>query len=495
MTASALAIGPGEDLSGLRDLLESEGFSEERLRRLMSFVEGEVALDPVALELKTRAGTRFDVLLRLFFLARSEPREQVVERLTRPVCEQLLRLGVLREEEGALYAEGALIPMGPYYLIRDFWPNVSQRKKRTDYALGVGKATLNLADHTVRREGERVLDLGTGTGFQALLASEHAASVVGTDTNERALSFARFNAAINGRTSIETRAGSLYDPVREDSFDLIVANPPFVISPDTQYVYRDSGLPRDQISELVLRGAAQRLVPGTGMASVIFNWYSRAGEEPETRPREWISGSACDAYLLRLHEDEPLDYASTWLRSAHGEDHAAYRVALERWLAAYDAEGMHRFHWGVCVLRKRATGEPWFRFEDKPALDRQGSCSAQLLRRFGAEDLLRGTPEDLMSARLRLTDDHVMEMRLEQRESRFQILGQSLRQTVGYPYTGNLDTWVAGLVEACNGERALSRIIEEKAREHGLDLAELREQSEQVFRALLRLGYFEIEAS
>lgn len=121
-----------------------------------------------------------------------------------------------------------------------------------DYVLDVGLATLFLANLTVRQQVEAALDLGTGAGFQAILASSHAARVIATDTNPRA--FTMFNALLNDVSNIELRQGSLYDPVEGYNFDLIVSNPTFVISPKFQYEYRDSGMPGDAISEQVIRG-------------------------------------------------------------------------------------------------------------------------------------------------------------------------------------------------------------------------------------------------
>ena len=67
----------------------------------------------------------------------------------------------------------------------------------------------------------------------------------------------RLNAGLNGVSTgstsgrIEVREGSFFEPVRGETFDLVVTNPPFVISPATgeRLVYRDSGLPGDAVVE------------------------------------------------------------------------------------------------------------------------------------------------------------------------------------------------------------------------------------------------------
>lgn len=77
----------------------------------------------------------------------------------------------------------------------------------------------------------KALDLETGCGIQALLISPHATHVTATDTNIGALAFARFNAALNGVTNVDFIEGDLFEPVGRNRFQLVVANPPFVISP------------------------------------------------------------------------------------------------------------------------------------------------------------------------------------------------------------------------------------------------------------------------
>ena len=108
---------------------------------------------------------------------------------------------------------------------------------------------------TVRGSGERALDLCTGNGIQAILLAAHAKSVVATDVNARALAYADFNVALNGAGNVETRLGSFFEPVDGEQFDLVVANPPYVVSPESAFLFRDGGLRGDAVSEHVVRRA------------------------------------------------------------------------------------------------------------------------------------------------------------------------------------------------------------------------------------------------
>src|SRR5260370_9391507 len=116
-----------------------------------------------------------------------------------------------------------------------------------------------LAGLAVRRPCAKMLDLGTGNGIQGLLAARHCEHVISTDINPRAIAFTEFNAALNGITNLETRLGNLYEPVRRERFGLILSNPPYVISPESSLVYRDSGRAPGEISRDVLLGAGPHL--------------------------------------------------------------------------------------------------------------------------------------------------------------------------------------------------------------------------------------------
>ncbi len=77
------------------------------------------------------------------------------------------------------------------------------------------------------RAGERILDMGTGSGVSALLAARRGAEVVAVDVNPHAVACARSNAKRNGLTDrITFLTGDVFEAV-DGTFDLIVFDPPF----------------------------------------------------------------------------------------------------------------------------------------------------------------------------------------------------------------------------------------------------------------------------
>ena len=90
-------------------------------------------------------------------------------------------------------------------------------------------STIELARLLDVRPGERVLELGCGTGLLAIAAAKLGAGrVVAVDLDGQALDAAVKNAGLNGLSDrIEVRAGSWYEAVRDgERFDVIIATPP-----------------------------------------------------------------------------------------------------------------------------------------------------------------------------------------------------------------------------------------------------------------------------
>lgn len=86
----------------------------------------------------------------------------------------------------------------------------------------LGEAVLAETD-----DGDRVLDMGTGSGVNAVLAASRASSVVAVDINPHALRAARDNAERNGVADrVEVRHSDVFSDV-DGEFDLIVFDPPF----------------------------------------------------------------------------------------------------------------------------------------------------------------------------------------------------------------------------------------------------------------------------
>ena len=126
-------------------------------------------------------------------------------------------------------------PMAYIMGIREFW---SMELMVTPATLVPRPETEILVDRALgqipRKAEYRVLDLGTGSGAIALaIARERPmCHVVAVDVSEDALAVAAQNARHLDLGNIEFRQGDWTDPVRSETFELVVSNPPYVADKD-----------------------------------------------------------------------------------------------------------------------------------------------------------------------------------------------------------------------------------------------------------------------
>ncbi|HYQ48772.1 MAG TPA: methyltransferase domain-containing protein, partial [Thermodesulfovibrionales bacterium] len=115
--------------------------------------------------------------------------------------------------------------------------------------IGLGEANLGLGcgnPHAIAdiREGETVLDLGSGAGFDAILCSMKVGKtgrVIGIDMTPDMVTKARENAAKLKAGNVEFRHGEIeHLPLDDNSVDVIISNCVINLSPDKQAVFNDA---------------------------------------------------------------------------------------------------------------------------------------------------------------------------------------------------------------------------------------------------------------
>lgn len=115
--------------------------------------------------------------------------------------------------------------------------------------IGLGEANLGLGCGnpnaiTDLKEGETVLDLGSGAGFDAFLSAMRVGGtgrVIGVDMTSDMVEKARANAERLGMKSVEFRLGDIeHLPLEDSSVDVIISNCVINLSPDKQAVFREA---------------------------------------------------------------------------------------------------------------------------------------------------------------------------------------------------------------------------------------------------------------
>lgn len=480
-------------LRALREALSAAQFTVERVESVLGTPDlGARPVERIVHRRRLDGQDGFGALARLFLLGDVVDRAELEPALAGFAVEGLVELGLCALEASAVRPNVMLAPHGDYYLACDANAPVGAETP-FDYVPGVQAPSVTLAKLTVRQPVESALDLGTGSGLQALLAAKHCRSVVATDVNERALAFARFNARLNGVDNVELRHGPTFTPVPDERFDLVVANPPYVISPEYAYAYRDSDVPGDELCRHIVQEMPDRLNEGA-FAHVLVSWAHPNTVDWAAPLREWVSGGGCDAWLLHYRTSDPLDHAYGWLRPLGERDPVAFEAALENWLSYLRNRRIDAISYGAVVLRRRARGPNWIAEAQLP-LERLEPASEHVQRAFFGGQLATSLDDAaLLEQTLRLTARNRITQVLGLGDGSFEVkqaaleLGDGLRPSLG------IDRYTMLMLPHLDGQRTLVRALSDAAAQ--LDLTEEgRRQfvpaALPVIRRLLELGYFE----
>lgn len=215
----------------------------------------------------------------------------------------------------------------------------------------------------------RTLDLCTGSGIHAIVAAQHSSSVVGVDINPRAITFSRFNAALNQASNVRFFAGDLYEPVRNEQFDLVLANPPYNPSLESPAGanFWSGGASGEELLRRIIAGLDDVLTE-LGMCHIVtLLVFARGGPSYKAKLGEWLGGKlgAFDVIVNASPYDEYLSFDPA---SAHHQ---------------YLVKTFERFEFGVISLRRRRSprqaiyyhGPPLFR---APLFDERIRCQGRV---------------------------------------------------------------------------------------------------------------------
>jgi hypothetical protein len=421
------------------------------------------------------------VLVRLFVLGTGEDESAVARALSPLPLASWVAAGLLRIEDGRVRRAVKLLPVHDLLLAYDEGKPAGTGR---EFVMGAGRASETLATLTIRNPVGRALDLGTGCGFQALLAARHADSVTATDRNPRAVGFARFNAALNGMDHVECREGDLFAATGDERFDLIVCNPPYVISPSSRYLYRDGGRPADGLCAEILRDAAPRLNEG-GICQVLANWAHVRDEDWQERLAGWAAGTGCDLWVIRSETLDADEYASRWIRQTESARGTGLARNFERWMRYYDHHGIEAISGGLLVLRRRTSNRPWLSVDD--AADTSGPCGAELALGITLRDWLDARDDDaLLDSALTLSRRARLHQDCTGGDEGWKVERTELRLVAPLVQAIRMDPALAMLVLRFDGRTTLREAADWLASRSGMDAGECRAMCAAFARELIR---------
>jgi SAM-dependent methyltransferase len=184
------------------------------------------------------------------------------------------------------------------------------------------------------KPGDVVIDLGSGAGFDCLLAARQVGatgSVIGIDMTHEMLKKARDNAARVGASNVEFRLGELeHLPVADNTADVILSNCVINLVPDKAQVFREAFRVlkpggRLAISDVV---STQLLTPELAADRALVCGCV-AGAAPVLEVEAWLRAAGFQDVRVAV-KPESRDLIASWAPGRGIEDYVASAIIEAR---------------------------------------------------------------------------------------------------------------------------------------------------------------------
>ena len=476
-----------DDYARARDVLLGSGYTD---RAMLEMVGGPLESLPLngAAKLalgRSTEGSPLETLIRLFLIGEPVEADRATRALKPMPLERWTDAGVVALDGDSVRGLVRLAPFRGLWLVYD----LPLEKLRPDYVMGVGTSTVMLMDLAIRRPVRTMLDLGSGCGTLGLFAARHCERVIATDDNPRAVQLTRFNSSINGLTNVQAERGDLFEPVAGRKFDLILSNPPFVISPDSSYLYRDGGMGSDGFCQRLIREVPAVMSEG-GFCQILCNWAHHRGEDWKKRIECWFEGSGCDVWVMRRETEETATYANTWISQTESDEPGVFTEVYKRWMEYYDAQGIERISTGLITMRRDSKSSNWLHIDEIPP-QIIGPCGDDIALRFALRDFLEMAPYDdmLMEMKPIIMPTVRLHQSMRPKDEGWETDGLELHRERGLAAAAKIDPYVAELVSRCNGQRTLGQLIDDLARTMGQDRTTVAGPMLQIVRQLIEQAF------
>jgi SAM-dependent methyltransferase len=301
-----------------------------------------------------------DTLISLFLFREPQPSKIVLSTIGREAVDAMQSVGLVRSERSDLAATALIFPCQSLLVVTDILPTKAEALAagNINRVMVLFPESYDLAAVTARRVAGRALDLGTGSGVHALLASRHADTVLGVDINPRAVAVARFNARLNGVKNVRFALGDAFDSTAEDErHDLITVNLPWVPDPTTAAGtnYWSGGETGEAFLPRVFREVPQRL-NDRGLLHVACLFVHRHRDPLKERVKQWLDWP--HSWLDVLVTRSSIDAWSKLLRGSPSLNPDEL-LLLESWTR----QGVTGFSFGVVHARPAPSKRPPFLVE------------------------------------------------------------------------------------------------------------------------------------
>ena len=487
-----------EQFTCARELLRRANFTESSV---VPFVDIH---DLAETETKTAKGSThpeptdlLSLCIQLFIDGFYVPSATVRALLSESETAAFLDLGLLTRDaadESLLYSPIKLYPLGPVFVASDRWshPDGSPFRSLPDILYPpVGPNTKVFLELLPGSPCEAFLDLCSGTGVAGLIAaSQYARQAWAYDITARCAHFAEFNRRLNALENITTGTGDLYEPAGTQTFDRIVAHPPYVPVLEPKWVFYGGGEDGEQVTRRIIAGLPRHLRPG-GSLYCLAMVTERQGESLEQRLRQWLGGSEreFDVALVTRRILDPDQFALGSVLKDGGKISDTLKFkALFRELKVTE------LIYGMIVIQRRTAHRDAFTLRRKAGPQ---TSRAELDWLLAWESAAAGPASDnlVLEARLKASDRCELLALNRIQDGDWVAAGYKLRVDHPFDMEMQMEPWIGLLLPHCKGEQTGAQLFADLKKENVLHANTPIDEFAALLKTLISGGFLEIVAA
>jgi len=474
----------------IREYLRSAGYTAEFLLGHFSLPRLHLLFYPVG-----HQGERFAEMYRgpgtALFLARvfiggyAEPEGTFLEHMSPEIFAALQEAGFLEHADERWQATGLLFPFEGFFISADRAFRGQQRMPpdRDYVAGGADPTSVQFYEGIAKTPCSTLLEMGTGSGVGALLASRFAERVWAVDINSRSVAYAQRNCELNGVKNVTVLQSDLFSALGDMRFERIVANLPFVPSSENTAVFAAGGEDGERILAGFLAGCAERLEPGGRVYGLVMG-SDREDSPFEARIRSYLAhgGEECDVALFARKTMTPMDFAfdQVLLKSSDS-------ATLYRWIRFFEQYRIQQMVLGAVIVQRRREPRPVFTVRRQLAgkatvgdMDALVNWETRCVSADFVQSVLATRPKS--TEQWEVLSKHALE------DGRMTTISHIL--LVSHPFEGTIECvpWIVSLASKANGELTTSQLLSATQKQTG----QSGETLLRVFAQLVSNGVLEI---
>ena len=340
------------ELEEFYNLLKSKSYNEKEICSKLNIKDLQ-SIEPTYMPYYSNlklGENKLDQLISLFLVRGSISLNAATGLFGKELLQLLFDINVLYKRKNNVAAQVDIFCVDNHFIATDHrFLFLEEDKIDESPVMYIGSDSFGLVNTAPRNSSNNTLDLCTGSGIQSIIAAKYSKKVTAVDINPRAIRFARFNAQLNGVSNITVLKGDLYNCVENKKFDTILANPPFVPSPDESMKFRDGGVNGEAILRRIVNQAPKHLT-NNGRLYIVTDLVDVNNYEHKLK--SWWGDTCSNMAVLKTADRNDILFSVPHCHYPFNQTYNDYSNELIKWVNNFNNSNLNAVNFGYILIEK-----------------------------------------------------------------------------------------------------------------------------------------------